>query len=190
MAEEEKRPQEVPQKHRRSYAGGALLIVITALIVLLFTGGIAYSVQSLIGGEREETVEGILVDGVKEFQISASQWYFDSGAIRVNPGDRVRFVVTSEDITHGFAINELGVNLPLCPTCVVTREVVIPLDIADGTYTMYCSVFCGIGHPYMKGRMIIGDSGFEIGGILPYIATGVMAGMFTAFIVIGRRRAR
>ena len=189
MAEEEKRPPEVPQKHRRSYAGGALLIVITVLIVTLFTGGIAYSVQSLIGGEREKTVEGILVDGVREFRISAPQWNFTPGIIKVSPGETVRFVVTSEDITHGFAINELGVNIPLSPRVAVAREVVILPDIAEGTYTMYCSVFCGIGHPYMKGSVVVGAPGAEIGKILPYIATTIMAGMFAAFIIVGRRKA-
>ena len=74
MAEEEKRPQEVLQKRRRSYVG-VLLIAITALIALLFTGGIAYGVQSMIGGEEVE--EGVLVDGVREFRILAPQWYYE-----------------------------------------------------------------------------------------------------------------
>ncbi len=190
MTEEEKKPQEIPQKRRRPYAGGALLIAITALIIILFTGGIAYAVQSLIGGAQEEVVEGVLVDGVREFRISASQWYFGPGSIKVNPGETVRFIVTSVDITHGFAINEMDVNLPLAPSGEIAREVVVPADIPEGTYTMYCSIFCGIGHPYMKGSIIIGDPGVGIGRILPYVATLVMAGMFAAFIVIGRRRAR
>ncbi len=108
--------------------------------------------------------------------------------IEVNPGDTVRFIVTSGDIMHGFAINELGVNLPLSPDAAVTAQVMIPPDIPEGTYTMYCSIFCGIGHPYMKGTIVIGERGFEIGRILPYIATGIMLGMFVAFIIIGRRR--
>ncbi len=188
MIEEKKKPQEVPKRHRQTYVGGALLIVITAFIVIFFTGGIAYGVQSMIGGEEVE--EGVVVDGVREFRISASQWSYGSGAIKVNPGDRVRFVVTSEDITHGFAINELGVNLPLCPGCVVAHEVVVPADIPEGTYTAYCSIFCGIGHPYMKSSIIVGTPGVGLGKILPYIATGVMAGMFATFIIIGRRKVR
>ncbi len=188
MTEEAERPREVPQKRKRSYAGAALLIAITAFIITLFTGGIAYGVQNVIGGGEEE--EGVLVDGVREFTIKAPQWNFNPGIIKVNPGETVRFIVTSVDITHGFAINELGVNLPLSPGVAVAREVVIPPDIAEGTYTMYCSVFCGIGHPYMKGSVIVGTPGGGIGKVLPYIATTVMAGMFAVFIIIGRRRAR
>jgi hypothetical protein len=110
--------------------------------------------------------------------------------IKINPGDTGRFVVTSDDIMHGFAINELGINLPLSPNVAASQEVIIPPDIPTGTYTMYCSIFCGIGHPYMKGAILIGGRGFEIGRILPYVATGVMAGMFATFIIIGRRRVR
>ncbi len=190
MTEEEKRPQEVPQKRRHSYAGGALLIAITVFIITLFTGGIAYGVQNVMGDAGKKVDGGNLVGGVREFRISAPQWNFTPGNIKVNPGETVRFIVTSEDITHGFAINELGINIPLSPGVAVAREVVIPPDIADGTYTMYCSVFCGIGHPYMKGRVIVGAPGADIGKILPYIATTVMAGMFATFIIIGRRRVR
>ena len=189
----EKEPQEVlkeeaPKERRRFYARGASLIIITAFILVLLTGSIAFGVQSVIGGGEAEMEEGVFVDGVKEFVIKAPQWYFKPAVIKINPGDTVRFVVTSADIMHGFAINELGFNLALSPGVGVTQEVVIPSDILEGTYTMYCSIFCGIGHPYMKGTVVIGERGFEIGRVLPYVATGVMVGMFAIFLVIGRRR--
>ncbi len=190
MAEEEKRPQEVPQKRRRPYVGGALLIAITAFIITLFTSGIAYGVQSAVGGGGGKVEEGIVVDGVREFRILAPQWYYEPSTIKVNPGDTVRFIVTSPDITHGFAINELGVNLVLSPGVAIVREVVIPPDFPEGTYTMYCSIFCGSGHSYMKGSLIIGAGGAGMGKILPYIATAVMSGVFIAVGIIGRRRAR
>jgi cytochrome c oxidase subunit 2 len=146
-------------------------------------------VQVLVKGQAE-VVEGVLVDGVRTFDISAEQWSFGPTALKVEPGDKVRFTVTSDDIMHGFSINELGINLALSPDVGVVHDGVIPLDMSDGTYTMYCSIFCGIGHPYMKGSIIIGEPGFEMGKILPYIATTIMAGMFATFVVIGRRRAR
>ena len=190
MTEEKKNPQEVPKKEESPRRGVALIIVITAIIITFFTGGIAYGVQSVIGSAGAKLDEGVLVDGVKEFRILAPQWYFEPSVLKVNPGDTVKFIVTSGDIMHGFAINELNVNLALSPGVEVAKKVVIPSDIADGTYTMYCSIFCGIGHPYMKGTIIIGERGFEIGRILPYVATGIMAGMFATFIFIGRRKVR
>ncbi len=187
MTEEEKRPQEAP-KEEAPRRGVVSIIIITVIIITLFTGVIAFGVQSVMGAGEAKMDEGVMVDGVREFRIKAPQWYFDPMVITVNPGETVRFIVTSGDIMHGFAINELGVNLPLSPEVAVTTQVVIPPDIPEGTYTMYCSIFCGIGHPYMKGTIIIGERGFEIGRFLPYVATGVMAGMFATFIIIGRRR--
>lgn len=189
MTKDGERAQEAPQKRSGVYAGGALLITTMILISILFTGGIAYSVQSIVGGGGEPD-EGVWVDGVREFEISAAQWSFGPMNIKADPGDTIRFVVTSSDIMHGFAVNELGLNLALSPDVGVTQEVMIPLDMPEGTYTAYCSIFCGIGHPYMKARLVIGDPGVEIGEILPYVATFIMAGMFATFAIIGGRRAR
>ena len=189
MAEKEKKHQEAHQKGRRSYTGGALLIVLTAFIIIVFTGAIAFGVQRVMGAGEVRMDEGVMVDGVREFRISTPQWYFDPVMLKVEPGDTVRFIVTSPDVMHGFAINELGVNLALKTDVGVTTEVEIPPGIPEGTYTSYCSIFCGIGHPYMKGTIIVGERGFEIGRVIPYISTGIMAGIFVAFIiVIGRRR--
>ena len=190
MTKEEKIAPAVPRKRRDVYTGGAaLLIAVTIIINILFTGGIAYGVQSMVGG-GEDPVEGVMVGGVMEFELAAEQWGYSPAALKVDPGDRVRFIVTSQDIMHGFSINELGVNLALNPGVGIVYEVEIPSDMPEGTYTMYCSIFCGIGHPYMKGNILIGEPSVEIGKILPYIATALMAGMFATFVVIGRGRAQ
>ena len=189
MTEEEKKQKKVPQKGRRSYTGGALYIVTTAFIIIILTGAIAFGVQRVMGAGKVNIDEGVVVDGIREFRISTPQWYFNPVTIKVNPGDTVRFIVTSPDIMHGFAINELGVNLALKADVGVVAEVEIPADIPEGVYTSYCSIFCGIGHPYMKGSVIIGERGFEIGRIIPYVSTGIMVGIFAAsIIIIGRRR--
>ena len=161
--------------------------MITALIITVSTVVIAYGVQDL---KETEPDEGVLVNGVREFQITAQQWFFGPGLLKANPGETVKFIVSSGDITHGFAINELGINLSLTKGSTVKSEVLIPSDIPDGTYTLYCSIFCGIGHPYMKGGIIVGEPGVGLGGILPYVATFVMAGIFGAFVIVGKRRAR
>ncbi len=113
MAKKENSPQEIPKKRRRFYLRGALLIIMTALIIVLLVSGMAFGVESLTGPKGEEVARGVWVDGVREFRISASQWSFEPGIIKVNPGDRVRFIVTSTDLMHGFTINELNVNLYL-----------------------------------------------------------------------------
>lgn len=171
------------------HTGTPRLIAISIAIGILFTAVIAYGVQSVVASGGPP-VEGELVDGVRHFELSAKQWGYTPALLKMNPGDIVSFNVTSQDIMHGFAINELGVNLALTPKVGIIRQVVIPPDIPQGTYHMYCSIFCGVGHPFMKGTILIGEPGFEIGKFLPYFATLVMAGMFAAFVIIGRRGAR
>ncbi|MBM4467435.1 MAG: hypothetical protein FJ014_18080 [Chloroflexi bacterium] len=185
-SEEEKRPQEVPPKSGRFYVGPAFLIAVTVLLITLFTVGIAYGVQTS-AGSRGEVSEGVLVDSVREFRIQAQQWYYNPAILKANPGEKVRFVVTSQDIMHGFAINELGFNMQLSPGEQMAHEVDIPADMAEGYYTMYCSIFCGIGHPYMKGTLLIGNPGVEMSKFLPYFATLGLAGVFIGFSAIKRR---
>lgn len=190
MTSGEKSPEAHPSNVRRR---GAFYIVTTALILTLFTGGIAYGVQSMLGAGGKPA-EGMMHGDVKMFDISVQEWYFNPAVIKVNPGDKVQFVVTSKDVWHGFAINELDVNLTIPSEKTVTKDVVIPADLADGVYTMYCSVFCGLGHPYLKGQVIVGNPklllGVGLGRIMPYLATLAMAAVFTVSILIGRRKAR
>ena len=162
--------------------GTPLVIAVLALLAVLFTTGMAYGVLRMTGGVVDE---GVFKDGVREFEMTGAQWVFKPKIIKVDPGDRVRFHVNSKDITHGFAINELGVNRPLYPQK-QTLQVVIPKDMPEGTHTLYCSIFCGIGHPYMKATIIVGEPGFEIGKFLPYVASLATVGLFAISMVLWR----
>ena len=88
----------------------------------------------------------------KEFKMTAKQFQFDPAVIEVNKGDKVRLIVTSTDVPHGIAIPEYEINQRLDPGKPVTIEF-----IADkqGTFTAFCSVFCGSGHLGMKGKIIV-----------------------------------
>lgn len=89
---------------------------------------------------------------IKEFTMTARQWKFDPETITVNEGDTVKLQITSVDVTHGFALSEFGINEFLEPGKTVNIEF-----IADkkGTFTFFCSVFCGSGHSEMKGTLIV-----------------------------------
>ena len=91
-------------------------------------------------------------ESVKEFKITAKQFSFTPETIEVNKGDRVRLLVTSTDVPHGIAITEYGINERLDPG----KEVKIEFTAdKEGTFTAFCSVFCGSGHGGMKGRLIV-----------------------------------
>ena len=77
---------------------------------------------------------------------------FDPGIIEVNKGDRVRLIVTSIDVPHGISIREYGINERLD----VGKPKVIEFTAdKEGTFTAFCSVFCGSGHANMKGKLVV-----------------------------------
>ena len=89
---------------------------------------------------------------VKEFKLTAKQFAFEPSTIEVNKGDRVKLTVTSLDVPHGIAIPEYGINERLDPG----NEVKIEFTAEkEGTFTAFCSVFCGSGHSSMKGKIVV-----------------------------------
>ena len=161
------------------------------VILTLVTSVIAFGVQTMTGANQKPD-EGVVVGGVREFRISVKQWSFAPASIKVNPGEEVRFILTSSDVFHGFAINELNVNESVAGGQTAVADVIVPANMTAGVYTMYCSIFCGLGHPYLKGEITVGDPrlflGMGIGKILPYTGSVLMAGVFALVLFTGRRR--
>lgn len=89
---------------------------------------------------------------VKEFKMTAKQFAFTPDTIEVNKGDKVRLVITSMDVPHGFSIPEYGINERLNPGKPATIEFTAD---KEGTFTTFCSVFCGSGHSNMKGKIVV-----------------------------------
>lgn len=89
---------------------------------------------------------------LKQFDMIAKQWSFEPGNISVKQGDTVRLRVKSVDVTHGIAIPDFNVNKSLTPGETVTVEFVAD---KKGTFTFFCSIFCGVGHANMKGTLVV-----------------------------------
>lgn len=89
---------------------------------------------------------------IKEFKMTAKKFQFEPSTIEVNKGDRIRLLVTSVDVPHGIAIPEYGINERLDPGKEVTIEFTAD---KEGTFTAFCSVFCGSGHSNMKGKIVV-----------------------------------
>ena len=89
---------------------------------------------------------------IKEFKITAKQFAFEPETIEINKGDKVRLIVTSMDVPHGFSIPEYGINERLDVGKPVTIEFIAN---KEGSFSSFCSVFCGSGHSKMKGKIIV-----------------------------------
>ena len=108
--------------------------------------------EKVVSAEKETEKASSTQEVVKEFKITARQFQFEPSTIEVNKGDKVKLIVTSVDVPHGIAIPEYGIDKRLEPGKPATIEF-----IADkqGTFTAFCSVFCGSGHSGMKGKLIV-----------------------------------
>lgn len=113
---------------------------ILALLALVLLGA---GCQSLPGGDQEHVVQ---VD------MTSEQWEFKPATLRVKQGDTVILRIKSLDVVHGFGLPEFGADQPTPPG----QETTIRF-VADkpGTYSFFCTVFCGTGHPDHKGTLIV-----------------------------------
>ena len=107
---------------------------------------------SLIASCAKQNDSVIEKGNFKEFKITAKQFAFEPETIEVNKGDKVRLIVTSVDVPHGIGIPEYGINERVDPGKQVTIEFVAD---KQGTFTTFCTVFCGSDHSNMKGKLIV-----------------------------------
>lgn len=107
--------------------------------------------DAAINVEADAKVDAAL-GALKEVKLTAKQFSFSPAEIRVKQGERVRLVVTSEDVSHGVSIPAFNVNLTLEPSKTGTAEFVAD---KKGSFPFFCNVFCGSGHGGMKGTLIV-----------------------------------
>ncbi|HLD12782.1 MAG TPA: cupredoxin domain-containing protein [Candidatus Nanoarchaeia archaeon] len=139
------------------------------MIMLVFLGACASSSQEVTtiptgntpvnaDANNNEQVPSVVdapqevVSEVKEFKIIATDFSFSPDTIRVQEGDKVRLVITSDDGEHGLAVREFGVNIKVAEGETGSAEFVAD---KKGMFTFYCSVYCGAGHKEMTGVLIV-----------------------------------
>ncbi len=87
-----------------------------------------------------------------EIKMTARQFEFEPKLITVQKGKPVRLLISSTDVQHGFAIEELGVNKKLKANAVTAVEFT-PTRV--GRFPFECSVMCGSGHDEMAGELVV-----------------------------------
>jgi len=97
----------------------------------------------------------VLPDGTIEVRMVAIMFAFAPNEVRVPAGRRVRFRLTSADVTHGFMISGTNANTMLLPGYISQFTTVFP---RAGDYLLVCHEFCGNGHHVMSGRIIVEDA--------------------------------
>jgi cytochrome c oxidase subunit II len=87
-----------------------------------------------------------------EIKMTAKKYEFNPKEITVKQGEKVRLIITATDRDHGFKLDEYGINQKLQKGVPATIEFTAD---KPGTFTFRCSEFCGLGHPRMKGKLIV-----------------------------------
>jgi cytochrome c oxidase subunit II len=88
----------------------------------------------------------------REIRMVTRQFEYDPPEIVIRQGERVRLVIESADVTHGFGIPEWQINRQVLPG----RPLVIELrPDRPGRYQIVCTVFCGTGHGDHKGWIVV-----------------------------------
>ena len=113
------------------------------LCVFLAVGAPAVLGQAQAGFGAGET---------KEIRMTARKYRFDPAVITVKKGQRVRLLITAIDHDHGFELDAFNINQKLKKGDPATVE--FTADRA-GTFYFHCSHFCGLGHPKMKGKIVV-----------------------------------
>lgn len=87
-----------------------------------------------------------------EVVIVGQAWSFNPAEVRLPLGARVDFISTSTDVLHGFNIEGTRVNVMLIPGQVSRQQYTFT---RAGEYLLICHEFCGIGHHFMAGKVIV-----------------------------------
>jgi mono/diheme cytochrome c family protein len=79
----------------------------------------------------------------------AEQGGWSPASITVQAGEKVRFQLTSDDVTHGFAIGRMNMR-PVRVMPGMTSQADVIFD-RPGKYTFYCTEWCSVAHWRMRG---------------------------------------
>jgi heme/copper-type cytochrome/quinol oxidase subunit 2 len=82
------------------------------------------------------------------------QWLFEPAALRLAAGVPYRLRMLALDVSHGASL-QLGLG-----SRIVRLRPDLPTDLLvrferPGDYLLYCTVYCGLGHDQMHGRIIV-----------------------------------
>ncbi len=89
------------------------------------------------------------------FRIEASRFAYTPSELHVNPGDKVTIQLVSTDVVHGLYVDGYDISVEADPGQTTTLTF-----IADkpGSFRLRCNVTCGAMHPFMIGKLSVGQN--------------------------------
>ena len=93
--------------------------------------------------------------GERTVRLEASQYRFDPGVVRVNRGEAVTIELVATDVVHGLYLDGYGLQVTADPG--QTARLTFVANRA-GTFRFRCSISCGAMHPFMIGKLQVGNN--------------------------------
>lgn len=87
--------------------------------------------------------------------MDARQFAYSPSEIYVNPGDTVTIQLISTDVVHGLYVDGYNVSTQADPGQTSTLTFVAN---KPGSYRFRCNVTCGAMHPFMIGKLNVGEN--------------------------------
>lgn len=86
--------------------------------------------------------------------LTAYQWGYAPSVLRLEAGVPYRFRMMAVDVAHGASIQlgQGGRIVRLRPNALAEQEITFS---RPGEYLLYCTVYCGLAHDRMQGRLIV-----------------------------------
>jgi len=91
----------------------------------------------------------------RTLEIDARQYAYSPSELQVNQGDTVTIRLVSTDVVHGLYVDGYDISVEADPgqTAILT----FTADEA-GSFRFRCNVTCGAMHPFMIGKLTVGNN--------------------------------
>ena len=110
----------------------------------------------------------------RTFLIDAKRFEYNPAILKVNPGDRVTIELMATDVVHGLAIDGYNIETTADP-----GQTSLLTFVADrqGTFRFRCTVTCGNMHPFMTGKLEVGQNSLLLRAIA-FTGLAMIAGVW------------
>ena len=124
-------------------------VMVLTVIAVYGCSGVS---KQLTDADRSLQPTGNIQDGVRVIQLQAKQYEFSPDPMLVRVGERVRIEAVSMDVEHGLDIPGYNISRKLQPG---KPETITFIANQEGVFPTKCSVYCGWGHMFMHGRLVV-----------------------------------
>jgi heme/copper-type cytochrome/quinol oxidase subunit 2 len=107
----------------------------------------------------------------RTIHIQASSFEYTPATIRVNRGDIITLEIESTDVVHGISIDGYDLRIDADPG--QTARLTFTAD-RSGVFRFRCPVTCGALHPFMIGKLYVGNNSLYWGAMLAAVLAAVV----------------